>query len=178
MLGWQSALAITYYERLKKEKEKYPYPIAFHTVDIALYREAMSEDGKVIGRYVVMGQKPSEKGSGLWRFPGGFVDPTDASAEAAALRECREEVLGPEIDLYPEYITSMLTNDPRYRTSRDKILTSFYKIKYIYGVIRAGDDLAAGGVCWMPIDESSLDKVNPIHRGLFESLIQNFKTIK
>ncbi len=175
-----TAIAFIYYERTNywhlqwlKESLKHPYPIAYHTVDIALFR--LERVGAHITAYVVMGQKPKEVGTGLWRFPGGFVDPTDLSAEAAVLRECREEVNGPEIDLYPKYITSMLTNDERYRESRDKILTSFYKVQYIYGPIKAGDDLAE--VCWMPIDESSLEKINPIHKKLFEALINDFKTI-
>lgn len=167
------ALMIFLYLELKKEKAKYPYPIAFHTVDIALYNEVYGSDGITYTHYVCMGQKPNEVASGLWRFPGGFVDPTDQSAEAAALRECREEVIGPEIDLYPKYITSMLTNDKRYRESRDKILTSFYKVKYIYGPIKAGDDLAE--VCWLEVHESSLEKINPIHRKLFEALIHDLK---
>lgn len=172
------AVAVTQRRKFLKEKKKYPWPIAFHTVDIALWRmrESKSVTSSEVLFEVCMGQKPDEVGTGLYRFPGGFVDPTDQSAEAAALRECREEIVGPEIDLYPKYITSMLTNDKRYRNSRDKILTSFYKIQYIYGVTRAGDDLAE--VCWLPISEESLEKINPIHKKLFQTLIEHFQPKK
>lgn len=157
---------------LEKERNKYPWPIAFHTVDVALYREVFALDKKtIIGYEVCMGQKPNEVGTELWRFPGGFVDPLlDKSAEDAARRECLEEVKNVEIDKTPIYITSMMTNDYRYRESRNKIITSFYKIKYIYGHPVAGDDLAE--VCWLSINELSLEKVNPIHKELFENLIK------
>lgn len=160
------------YTELKKEQRKYPYPIAFHTVDIALYKKVTANEGYAY--MVCMGQKKKELGTGLWRFPGGFVDPTDKSAEAAVLRECGEEVEGIINDGQPKYITSMLTNDERYRTSRDKILTTFYKVPYITGTITPGDDLAA--VQWMPIDERTLEFINPIHKELFVALINDFKT--
>lgn len=167
-----TAIGLIYYEKWKTETKKYPWPIAFHTVDVALYREVFAPNGKdILGYEVCMGQKPNEVGTGVWRFPGGFVDPTDLSAEMAVIRECREEVIGPELDPYPVYITSIKTNDYRYRDSRDKIITSFYKIKYVFGPIKAGDDLAE--VCWMPVNETSLEKINPIHHYLFLALITN-----
>jgi len=184
LLGTSVILNFMYQKKLKywtnewrkwrKEKDKYPWPIAFHTVDIALWRpifEDKEENPKIIGYEVCMGQKSDELGSGLYRFPGGFVDPTDQSAEAAALRELGEEVPKIDVDPNPQYITSMLTNDKRYRNSRDKILTSFYKIQFISGHIKPGDDLAA--VEWIKVDENSFEKINPIHLALFISLIKS-----
>lgn len=173
------AIIIAGVQRAKflKEKKKYPWPIAFHTVDIALYRIAVAPTPLSFPIYeVCLGQKPDETRTGLWRFPGGFVDPTDNSAEAAALRECREEVLGVEIDHFPKYITSMLTNDKRYRMSRDKILTSFYKIQYIFGAVKPGDDIAE--VKWFTVDETTLEFVNPIHKQLFKALIEDLNPKK
>jgi ADP-ribose pyrophosphatase YjhB (NUDIX family) len=163
---------INYYKgRLKAEQAKYPHPVAFHTVDMALVKE----DGKIW--QVAMGQKPYEVTSGLWRFPGGFVDPVlDDSAEAAAIRELNEEMIGNCIIGDPRYLMSMRTNDPRYRDRVDKIITTLFFIPYRHGDIKAGDDLAA--CSWIDVDVKSLDQINPIHKKLFEVLIRHKQDIE
>src|ERR1039457_5646888 len=63
------------------------YPVAFHTVDIAIVKK--DEEGKI--DKVLLIQKHSETTTNFWRFPGGFIDVNDLSAEYAAVREAREE---------------------------------------------------------------------------------------
>jgi bifunctional NMN adenylyltransferase/nudix hydrolase len=142
---------------------KVAYPVAFHTVDVAL----VAFDGEEF--YVAMIQKKSEVSSGMFRFPGGFVDPGDSSAEEAAVRELQEEIgcVVSKKDLV--YIGSSKIDDPRYAESSHKIITSFY-MHYTHEKIRpvAGDDAAVVKM----IKLSDLDKkINPIHRPLLDMLL-------
>jgi ADP-ribose pyrophosphatase YjhB (NUDIX family) len=169
---------LIYEERLSKlraEKAEvenlYPYPVAFHTVDMACVKE--DKDGNW---QVALGQKSYELTTGLWRFPGGFVDPEkDNSAEDAASRELDEEVPGVKTTA-PRYIGSLKTNDTRYRERKDKIITSFFVMNHLYGELQAGDDLAA--VKWMPVSIEHLVDVNPIHQKLFMDLIRENQNVK
>jgi len=95
------------------------YPRAYPTVDIAVINK----------QYVLLGIKKNQVGL---RFPGGFVDPIDKSLEVAAKRECYEECGGVETDQY-EYICSGIVDDWRYRNRGEKIISSFFKCKYVYG---------------------------------------------
>lgn len=142
-----------------RRKPKARYPIAYHTVDIAIIKR--DELGYVT--HVLLIQKPHEIKDGHWRFPGGFMDPTDNSAEQAALREADEETkLKVDTDL--RYIGSSKIDDPRYRNSSDKIITSFFAAEYISGEVGKGfDDVAV--TQWFPVE--SLPKQNPVHAPLF-----------
>lgn len=123
------------------------YPNAFPCVDVAIIRESESENK----RYILLGRKPDEK---LFRFPGGHVDPQDTSYESAAKREAMEEVGKIEI-ANPKYVTSMQVDDWRYRSSKNKIITSLFKFDYIFGTPRAADDIQE--VKWFDLDELSKD---------------------
>lgn len=156
------------------------YPVAFHTVDIAITKIPLItvRDGEPpIGtgpEEVLLIQKPGET---TWRFPGGFVDPTDISAEFAATREAHEEVGRIEIGP-PRYICSKRIDDPRYRDSPHKIITSFYEAVYQWGKETPGDDAARAE--WFKIHElhagTAKDSLgmpavtNEIHSDLFAAL--------
>ena len=142
---------------------KVRYPIAFHTVDGAVTR---TTDGQF---EVLLIQKKAEVGSNQWRFPGGFVDPGDDSAEAAVRREVDEETGGYEVGA-PEYICSAKIDDPRYRNSVHKIITSFFEVPYLWGKEKAGDD--AEKAEWKTIAElqEKPEMRNPIHEKLFQAL--------
>lgn len=105
--------------------KKHRFPVAYHTVDIA----CMKRDLVLIG-----------KKNGKWWFPGGFVDPSDNSAEEAAKRELTEEV-DVEADDF-KYICSTKIDDWRYRNEPDKIITSFFKCTYIYGSIKPVEEFS------------------------------------
>lgn len=135
------------------------FPKVFSTVDIAI----LSEDRTL----VLLGRKPGEQ---KWRFPGGFVDPTDSSYEMAALREAKEEC-GKIILNNCQYVTSQKIDDWRYRNERDKIITTFFTATYVAGQVEASDDLEE--VKWFELKLIlELDFLLNGHRVLFIKLIQ------
>jgi len=147
------------------------YPIAFHTVDCAVIK-IINETFKVL-----LIQKPNEVEMGHWRFPGGFIDPTDNSAEDAASREVMEET-GMNIgDI--EYLGSVKIDDPRYRESPHKIITSFFLGIHVSGDAGAGfDDVAV--TKWFDLSDVVTNKVNqnPTHLPLFKMLKNKYALIK
>lgn len=121
---------------------------AMPTVDAIIRRdfEPLGAHGNI--SHVLLGRK---KGESLWRFPGGFVDPTDTSLEAAVRREVTEET-GLSADSVA-YKGSFQVDDWRYRSERDKILTSVFEVT-TWGSAKAGDDLEA--VKWFPTADVKL----------------------
>lgn len=105
------------------------HPKVYPTVDIALFDEA---------GYLYLGRKKGQNG---WRFPGGFVEPSDASFLDAAKRELREECGDIEVSA-PMYLGSTKIDDWRYRGEKDKIITTFFYTRKLWGRITAGDDLS------------------------------------
>lgn len=115
------------------------YEKVYPTVDIAV----LSNDRK----RVLLGKKHQAV---QWRFPGGFADPTDASYEAAAQRELKEEC-GELVTDAMEYAGSAQIDDWRYRSEADKIMTLLFMTEYISGEAKANDDIAE--VAWFGVDE-------------------------
>ena len=103
------------------------YPKVFPTVDVAIMR----------GDEVLLGRKSHQT---LFRFIGGFVDPTDDNFEQASQREAQEET-GVEVDNL-QYIGTARIDDWRYRHEVDKIITTLFTADYVAGNATAQDDIA------------------------------------
>lgn len=110
---------------------------------------------------------------GAWGFIGGYVDPSDDSTETTAVREVMEET-GLEIaDL--TYLGSARIPDWRYRSGDDRMLSTFYVARYVFGAPEAKDDIEA--VRWVPA--AQLDSVLvPHHKALGMLLIQLLQKVE
>lgn len=139
------------------------FPTTYPTVDVAILHTAKP--------LVLLGRKPGED---KWCFVGGFVDPTDRTLEAAVRREVREEVGDIEIDDF-RYICSSRINDFRYRNSQDGITTTFFTASYIFGHIKAGDDLEE--LRWFNYD-AIREALKESHQGLGTQLINHLNQVR
>lgn len=129
------------------------YNRVYPTVDFALTRRNYNrnqpaDEYQPAAVDVLLAKKPGEKN---WRFPGGFIDPSDQSAEHAVVREAREET---GVVLYPatvKYIGSAPINDWRLKDpGRDIVHTFFYEADVTDQPVRAGDDISE--VAWFPVE--------------------------
>lgn len=136
-------------------------PIDFSTVDVAILKSDRTQ--------VLLGQKPSD--GDRWRFPGGFIDPTDRSRKMAAKREVREECGDIEIEI-TAHLGDYQIDDFRYRDEEDGVRTDLFLATYVFGAPRAGDDLAA--VQWFPIEELTARLVDN-HQKLGTAVLEHIK---
>ncbi len=151
------------------------YDKCFPAVDVAVYQLVYDHLSVCTGFRLVLGTKNDGQGS---RFPGGFVDPHyDESLESAAKREMQEE-LGLDVNVdKPVYVTSCKINDGRYKSQRDKIMSSLFTFRYLWGDITAADDLATAE--WHDFsfsDEKPEQRIAANHRQMFTTLFNQLKS--
>jgi len=133
------------------------FPRVNPTVDIAVIRNLPG------GMEVLLGRKPGET---KWRFPGGFVDASDETLEAAAIRECHEETGLIAGDLH--YVCSKSLADWRV-TPGNGMVTTLFEAKYVEGHAEAGDDLDE--VRWHFLSNSLIKDINTNHADLLLELL-------
>lgn len=106
------------------------YPTVYPTVDTAIFNDDYTK--------ILLGSKHND--AGKYRFPGGFVNASLPNVEAHARRETMEETGAAITD--PEYVCSMLVDDPRYPPgAMNRIMTFFFAAHYFSGPLAASDDL-------------------------------------
>ncbi len=81
-------------------------------------------------------KKPGED---AWRFVGGFADVKSANYEQDCRREVAEEVHVEISD--PQYIGNFRIDDWRFKNEVDKIQTTFFYAKHVFGAHRPDDDV-------------------------------------
>lgn len=131
------------------------YPKVWPTVDVAMVNRA---EGTVL-----MGKRPGKE---TWRFPGGFVDPTDLNLEDAAKREIYEET-GLVCEGGVRYLGSIRVNDWRYNTPDQRVTTAFFVTEYTWGDVKRNEEFAA--LEFIPLD-TLIDQIEESHQPLFELL--------
>jgi bifunctional NMN adenylyltransferase/nudix hydrolase len=106
----------------------------FPCIDAAIIR------GEGDKRELCLGHKKGD-GKNRWRFIGGFFDPTkDRNIEDTVVREVSEEA--PEFIIgTPTYAGSHVVDDWRYRHEPDKIITFLFVVPYLWGAMKASDDI-------------------------------------
>ena len=100
---------------------------------------------------------------GYWGVPGGTVEASDATLEAALLRECVEEV-GIEIDQI-----KLLTNDISDKGDKGGALYLVYMAKYTVGTPKPLDGTAA--VEWLDIESIRVLNLTPKTLEVIESCL-------
>jgi bifunctional NMN adenylyltransferase/nudix hydrolase len=137
-------------------------------VDVAVIRPGgLVVPGEVPEAHVLLGKKPNED---CFRFPGGFVDPTDPNVEYTVRREVEEET-GVAVGGL-RYVGSYQQDDWRMGVS-DRMLTFFFAGTYTHGALKANDDLEK--VQWVPIEQLNDIKWHPDHEKLRDALLAHLK---
>lgn len=145
------------------EQARLRHPTSYQTVDIAVMKYTANKPQQIL-----LGRKPTDL-PGLWRLPGGFVEPEDASLEGAASRELSEEVPGILTHEFT-YLGSYRIDDYRYRHETDKILTALFMTYVMGGRVQAGDDLAE--VAWFSLEDVRICVI-PDHVQLVEKICEH-----
>lgn len=141
------------------------FPAVVTTVDVAIIDKAKDR--------VLLVRKPKEVGL---RFVGGFSDVHSNSFEHDAKREVLEET-GVEVDDL-QYLGSFNIHDWRMKKDKDQIRTLFYVASYIYGIVKAEDDVEEAR--WVSFSDVLTDNVNmvPEHEQLYIVLKSHIGKIK
>lgn len=127
------------------------WPSALPTVDVAIIdrnRRRVLLAARRVGRQL--------------QFVGGFASPESNSFEDDAKREAREET-GCEVDNFV-YLGSFKINDPRYRSERNKIKTTFFAADYIFGAPKPDDDMFEGELHWVDYEKITEDIFMSFHK--------------
>lgn len=142
------------------------FPTCYVAVDIAIFDH---DQGKTRAK-LLLARKPTDP-KDQYRFIGGFLDPNKgASLENNAAREVAEEASNIAIS-YPQYVSSQIVDDWRYRHEDDKIMSVLFKADFIYGNPRPADDICE--LRWFSMSELKPETFVATHRPLYQALLKS-----
>lgn len=121
------------------------YPRVIPTVDIIPFNEDKSK--------ILLSKKYDES---KWRFIGGFIKPDDSNIELAARRIYLNKTGKNSESGDYNYIGTCQIPDWRFRGEEDKIMTTIFTCKYLWGPISPTND----------ISELKWFNKNEIHKGI------------
>jgi bifunctional NMN adenylyltransferase/nudix hydrolase len=145
------------------------FPTSYQIVDIALVKQYNYNAEPLPAPLLALGKKDIY--GNYYAFPGGFVDPEDASLEHAAARELREETGYQNLPVEEfKYIGSVRIDDWRYRDCEDKILSAMFFVgaEHGWGGLNPNDDLES--VEWVEINKELRGKVQDAHKPVLDAL--------
>lgn len=140
------------------------YPKVYPTVDCVIWRKR----DETRPTEILLIQRPDTK---EWSFPGGFVDPEDASYALACAREVYEE-LGLSNEYGLDCVGSVRVNDWRYRGTRDKIITTVFVMQYAWGPVRPNPE-EVQDYQWVPVSDVRVT-ISETHKPLWRLALERF----
>jgi bifunctional NMN adenylyltransferase/nudix hydrolase len=139
------------------------YPRVIPTVDIAIYNEDSTK--------LLLANKYEED---RLRLVGGFMRPDDSSLESSVRRIYLKECGGNSEIGEIQYSLSTQINDWRFRGEEDKVVTTLFTCKYIFGSISPSDDIIE--LKWIDVininDKWIEDNIVDEHKPLIKHLIK------
>ena len=137
---------------------KYPHPAV--TADCIVFHK---EDNKIS---VLLIKRKNEPYKDCWAFPGGFIN-IDESAEAAAIRELKEET-GLEIST----VEQLKAYSNPARDPRERVITIAFIAESKIKEVKGGDD--AKEAKWF--DVTTLPSLAFDHRNILEDAFERIKS--
>lgn len=151
-------------DKYKKQWEDSPYPPTFMTADALVIQSG----------HILLVERRSMPGKGLWALPGGFLDPKETLLDAC-IRELREEtrLKVPEPVLRGSRHSQHTFDDP-YRSARGRTITQvfYFQLKNdANGLpkVKGGDDAAKA--FWLPLAELDSKKMFEDHYAIICKMV-------
>lgn len=151
-------------DKYKKQWETAPYPPTFMTADALVVQSG----------HILLVERRSMPGRGLWALPGGFLNPKETLFDAC-IRELREEtrLRVPEAVLRGSCHSQHTFDDP-YRSARGRTITQafYFQLKNdAKGLpkVKGGDDAAAA--FWLPLAELDAKKMFEDHYAIITKMV-------
>ena len=151
-------------DKYKKQWESAPYPPTFMTADALVVQSG----------HILLVERRSMPGRGLWALPGGFLNPKETLFDAC-IRELREEtrLKVPEPVLRGSCHSQHTFDDP-YRSARGRTLTQafYFQLKNdAKGLpkVKGGDDAAQA--FWLPLAELDATMMFEDHYAIITKMV-------
>lgn len=152
----------------------YKYPHFAVTVD-----NVVINNNDRLNPKILLIKRKNNPYKGKWALPGGFLDPEDDDARAAAVRELKEET---NLEVNPLKVSEICTMTKKGRDPRERVidiafgtLLSSYSTD-VYYMVKAQDDAAE--VAWVPLKELvygdlAFDHANILVKAIRRMIITN-----
>ena len=151
-------------DKYKKQWEAAPYPPTFMTADALVVQSG----------HILLVERRSMPGRGLWALPGGFLNPKETLFDAC-IRELREEtrLKVPEPVLRGSFHSQHTFDDP-YRSARGRTITQAFYLQLKSDAkglpkVKGSDDAATA--FWLPLAELDAKMMFEDHYAIITKMV-------